>query len=82
MNNQKSDLQQTLSSTSVKTTGYGDMDTLEQTPISKRERLFQRGLIFLGVLILGYVYSNSLTAQQAASQRISVSQAVNFPNDI
>lgn len=47
-----------------------------------KEKAVRKGLIFLGVLILAYIYSNSLLAQQASKQRISVSQAVDFPNDI
>jgi hypothetical protein len=49
---------------------------------TQAEKTVRKGLVFLGVLILAYVYSHSLAAQQAAKQRISISQAVNFPNDI
>ena len=41
-----------------------------------------KSLICAGLFLLACVYSHSLVAQQAAKQRISVSQAVNFPNDI
>ena len=71
-----------ISSAQTATTGYHDMDDFGQKPLSKQESLLRRGLVFLSMLILAYIYSNSLTAQQAANQRISVSQAVDFPNDI
>lgn len=50
--------------------------------LSRRERTVRSILIALGVMILGYIYTESLWAQQATQQRISISQAVNFPSDI
>ncbi len=49
---------------------------------TRHEIRIHKSLICAGLLLLACVYSHSLVAQQAAKQRISVSQAVNFPNDI
>ncbi len=44
--------------------------------------LHQKVLVALGVLVLAYIYSDSLSAQSASAPRVSISQAVNFPSDI
>jgi len=49
---------------------------------ARKERRLRKALIFLGVLILAYIYSDSLLAQQSSAQRVSIGQAVDFPNDI
>lgn len=65
-----------------------DMASLPDTGLAardgrlRREKYLRKVLVFLGVLVLAYVYSSNLFAQQSAGQRISVSQAVDFPNDI
>lgn len=61
----------------MKTMNNQDIDTA-----SRRDRLIRLTYIAMGVVILGYVYTDSLQAQQAAQQRISISQAADFPNDI
>ncbi len=58
------------------------MDLAASGGSSQRERYLRRALIFMGVLVLVYVYSSNLLAQQSAGQRISISQPVDFPNDI
>lgn len=50
--------------------------------LSRREKTVRSIFIALGVMILGYIYTESLWAQQATQQRISISQATNFPSDI
>ncbi|UTW55663.1 hypothetical protein [Kordiimonas sp. SCSIO 12610] len=59
-----------------------DIEALALEDQPAKERWLRKVLIGFGVMILAYVYSSSLLAQQASQQRISVSQAVNFPNDI
>ncbi len=59
-----------------------DAELAKLKDISTKERYLRKALIFLGVLILAYLYSSNLLAQQSAGQRISISQAVDFPNDI
>lgn len=68
----------------------GDIVKVEGQPYSnehahalpRRERAIRLTYVALGVIILGYIYTDSLQAQQAAQQRISISQAVDFPGDI
>lgn len=50
--------------------------------LSRKERAVRSIFIALGVMILGYIYTENLWAQQATQQRISISQAVDFPSDI
>lgn len=50
--------------------------------VSTRDRVVRLTYIFMGICILGYIYTDSLQAQQAAQQRISISQAADFPSDI
>ncbi len=47
-----------------------------------KERRLRKALIFLGVLILAYIYTDGLFAQQSAARRVSIGQAADFPNDI
>ena len=48
----------------------------------QREKAIRAIAIVLGIMVLGYIYTDSLWAQQATQQRISISQATNFPRDI
>lgn len=49
---------------------------------SRREKATRTIYIALGVIFLGYIYSDSLVAQQASKQRVSIIKAVDFPSDI
>ncbi len=55
---------------------------LNDSILPQREKTVRLIFIALGIMILGYIYTESLWAQQAAQQRISISQAVDFPSDI
>ena len=50
--------------------------------LPQRERVIRSIFIALGIVVIGYIYTESLWAQQAANQRISISQATDFPRDI
>ena len=50
--------------------------------LSRKEKSIRFIFFALGVLILGYIYTESLWAQQRMQQRISIIQATDFPRDI
>lgn len=63
----------------------GKMKTMNNPQVDTtpgRDRLVRLTYIAMGMVILGYVYTDSLQAQQAAQQRISISEAADFPSDI
>lgn len=50
--------------------------------LTRRQKTMRSIYIALGTIILGYIYTDSLMAQQASQQRISIIKAVDFPSDI
>jgi len=62
--------------------GEGKSHSQAKGHLLRRDKAIRATAIAVGVMVLGYIYTDSLWAQQIAQQRISISQATNFPRDI